>query len=397
MDFAFSADDERFRGEVRHFFEHEYPPDLIEKIERGEQLGKRDLQRSEQAYAAKGWLAVDWPVEHGGTGWSPTQKYIFDEELERAGAMNVTPFGLLYVGPVIYTFGNAEQQERWLPDIRESRVLWAQGYSEPEAGSDLASLRCRADRDGDEYVVNGTKTWTSLGQHADWLFCLVRTDDSGKKQQGITFLCLEMSTPGITLHPIIGIDGYHSLNTVEFSDVRVPVANRIGEEGQAWAYSKYLLANERTSYAHIGGKRVALDRLREAVGTMGPSGGSLLDDPLFAARLAQVEINFRALEVTVLRALSSLAEGAAPGAESSAIKILATENSQAITELYIEAAGHYGVAWQPDHDAPPWTSNQLRNFGAIAIRRYLGTRAESIYGGTNEIQRNVISQRVLGL
>ncbi|MFT5695972.1 MAG: alkylation response protein AidB-like acyl-CoA dehydrogenase, partial [Myxococcota bacterium] len=247
------------------------------------------------------------------------------------------------------------------------------------------------------YVVNGTKTWTSLGQHADWIFCLVRTDDSGRKQQGITFLCFEMSTPGVTLHPIIGIDGSHSLNTVEFHDVRVPVANRIGEEGQAWGYSKYLLANERTSYAHIGGKRIALERLREAVTTMGPGSTSLLDDPLFAARLAQVEINFRALEVTVLRALSSLSAGEAPGAESSAIKILATENSQAITELYIEAAGHYGVSWQPDHDAPPWTSSEMRNFGAISIRRYLATRAESIYGGTNEIQRNVISRMVLGL
>lgn len=397
MDFEFSKDDETFRAEARDFFENEYPRDLIEIIERGEKLEKQDLQRSEQAYASKGWLAVDWPVEHGGTGWSPTQKYIFDEELERAGAMNVTPFGLLYVGPVIYTYGSKEQQEQWLPDIRESRVLWAQGYSEPEAGSDLASLRCRADLDGDKYVVNGTKTWTSLGQHADWIFCLVRTDDSGRKQQGITFLCFEMSTPGVTLHPIIGIDGSHSLNTVEFHDVRVPVANRIGEEGQAWGYSKYLLANERTSYAHIGGKRIALERLREAVTTMGPGSTSLLDDPLFAARLAQVEINFRALEVTVLRALSSLSAGEAPGAESSAIKILATENSQAITELYIEAAGHYGVSWQPDHDAPPWTSSEMRNFGAISIRRYLATRAESIYGGTNEIQRNVISRMVLGL
>ncbi|MFT5441856.1 MAG: alkylation response protein AidB-like acyl-CoA dehydrogenase, partial [Myxococcota bacterium] len=219
MDFEFSKDDETFRAEARDFFENEYPRDLIEIIERGEKLEKQDLQRSEQAYASKGWLAVDWPVEHGGTGWSPTQKYIFDEELERAGAMNVTPFGLLYVGPVIYTYGSKEQQEQWLPDIRESRVLWAQGYSEPEAGSDLASLRCRADLDGDEYVVNGTKTWTSLGQHADWIFCLVRTDDSGRKQQGITFLCFEMSTPGVTLHPIIGIDGSHSLNTVEFHDV----------------------------------------------------------------------------------------------------------------------------------------------------------------------------------
>lgn len=397
MDFEFSKDDETFRAEARNFFENEYPRDLIEIIERGDKLEKKDLQRSEQAYASKGWLAVDWPVEHGGTGWSPTQKYIFDEELERAGAMNVTPFGLLYVGPVIYTFGSEAQQKQWLPDIRESRVLWAQGYSEPEAGSDLASLRCRADLDGDEYVVNGTKTWTSLGQHADWIFCLVRTDDSGRKQQGITFLCFKMSTPGVTLHPIAGIDGSHSLNTVEFRDVRVPVANRIGEEGQAWGYSKYLLANERTSYAHIGGKRMALERLRKAVTTMGPGGTSLLDDPLFAARLAQVEINFRALEVTVLRALSSLSAGEAPGAESSAIKILATENSQAITELYVEAAGHYGLAWQPDHDAPAWTSSGMRNFGAISIRRYLATRAESIYGGTNEIQRNVISRMVLGL
>ncbi|HUD52721.1 acyl-CoA dehydrogenase family protein, partial [Parvibaculum sp.] len=245
MDFSFSKADEEFRLMVRDFFEHDYPRDIVEKMARGQSASKEDYQRSERALAAKGWLAVNWPKADGGTGWTANQKYIFDEELERAGALNVVPMGLLYVGPVIYTFGTEEQKRRWLPGILDSTTFWAQGYSEPGSGSDLASLQCAAVRDGDDYIVDGTKIWTSLAQYADWIFCLLRTDNSGKKQEGITFLCIDMKTPGVAVNPIITIDGKHSLNSVTFEKARVPAANRIGEEGKGWTYANYLLGHER--------------------------------------------------------------------------------------------------------------------------------------------------------
>ena len=225
MKLGFSEADEDFRGEVRNFFENEYPKEIIEKAASGASLAKEDYLRSEQALASKGWLAVNWPKEYGGTGWTPTQKMIFDDELERAGALNPVPMGVIYVGPVIYTFGTDEQKERWLPDILNGRVFWGQGYSEPDSGSDLASLQCKAELDGDHYVVNGTKTWTSLGQHADWIFCLVRTSKEEKKQAGITFLCMPMDTPGISVTPIILINGQHYLNTVHFDNVHVQRGN----------------------------------------------------------------------------------------------------------------------------------------------------------------------------
>ena len=232
MEFGFSPEDEAFRLQVRRFFAEEYPQDILRKVQNGQQLSKDDYQRSERALNEKGWVAVNWPKEYGGTGWTATQKYIFDDELEKAGAPNVIPMGLLYVALVIYTFGTDAQKERWLPDILASRTFWAQGYSEPGAGSDLASLATSAVRDGDHYIVNGIKTWTSQGHYADWIFCLVRTSNTGKKQEGITFLCIDMKSPGVSVHPIVTIDGSHYLNQVHFSDVRVPVENRIGEEGK---------------------------------------------------------------------------------------------------------------------------------------------------------------------
>ncbi|MEM8920476.1 MAG: acyl-CoA dehydrogenase family protein, partial [Pseudomonadota bacterium] len=247
MDLSYSAEADDFRNTVRRFFDTEFPRDIIDKNARGASLTTAEIKRSEQALAAKGWLVPAWPTEYGGPGWSLEQQYIFDEELERAGVPTVTPMGVIYVGPVIYTFGTEAQKERWLPGIRSGKTSWAQGYSEPEAGSDLASLQFSAVREGEEYVLNGTKIWTSAAQHADWIFCLVRTDNSGKKQEGVTFICVDMKTPGVVVHPIITIDGKHVLNRVEFTDVRAPVDNRIGEEGKGWGYSQYLLGHERTS------------------------------------------------------------------------------------------------------------------------------------------------------
>ena len=393
MDFTFSEKDEEFRMKVRDFFEHEYPRDIIEKMASGASPSKEDYQRSERAMAAKGWLAVNWPKADGGTGWSANEKYIFDEELERAGALNVVPMGLLYVGPVIYTFGTEEQKKRFLPGILNSTTFWAQGYSEPGSGSDLASLQCSAVSEGDDYIVNGTKIWTSLGQHADWIFCLLRTSQEEKKQEGITFLLIDMKTPGITVNPIITIDGKHSLNSVTFDNVRVPKENRIGEEGKGWTYANYLLGHERTSYAHVAGKRKQLGNIRKAAKER-----DLLADPAFVQKLSSLETRLDALEITVLRTLSSVAEGGAPGNESSILKIIATELAQDITELGMEAYGPYMQPTFPDSVAPAWMGNTALPAGAApSVAAYLGARAQSIYGGSNEIQKNIIAKRILGL
>ena len=398
MDFTFSKADEDFRMKVRDFFEREYPREIVEKMARGHSPSKVDYQTSERALAAKGWLAVNWPKADGGTGWTANQKYIFDEELERAGALNVVPMGLLYVGPVIYTFGTDEQKRRWLPGILDSTTFWAQGYSEPGSGSDLASLQCAAVREGDEYVVNGTKVWTSLAQHADWIFCLLRSDNSGKKQEGITFLCIDMKTPGITVRPIITIDGKHSLNSVTFENVRVPIENRIGEEGKGWTYANYLLGHERTSYAHVAGKRKQLEDIRATAEQTDTGAMRLIDDPAFRIKLAELEARLDALELTVLRTLATVSEGGAPGNESSILKVIATELAQDITELGMEAFGPYAMPTFPDSTAPLWTDNApLPSGAAPAVARYLGARAQSIYGGSNEIQKNILAKRVLGL
>jgi len=398
MRIGFTPEDEAFRQEVRAFFATEYPQDIIEKAASGASPSKDDYQRSERALNDKGWLAVNWPKEYGGTGWTVTQKYIFDEELERAGALNVVPMGVIYVGPVIYTFGTDEQKKRWLPDILESRTFWGQGYSEPESGSDLASLQCKATRDGDHYVVDGTKIWTSLGHYADWIFCLVRSDNSGKPQQGISFICIDMETPGVSVDPIITIDGKHSLNKVHFDNVRVPIENLIGEEGKGWTYAKYLLGHERTSYAHVAAKREQLARLKDIARETNVDGAALWDDDTVRGKVGDIERELDTLEFTVLRALASVSAGEAPGQEASALKVLATENQQHIDELFVEAAAFHAQRKFDDSVTPDWASNySIPAFAARSTARYFGNRAQSIYGGTNEIQKNVMAKSVLGL
>ena len=381
----FNADDEHFRTEVRDFFAHQYPQDLITKAASAFVLEKADYQRSEQALAAKGWLCVNWPKEQGGTGWNANQKYIFDQELELAGAINPVPMGVIYVGPVICAFGTPAQQARWLPGIQQSTTFWAQGYSEPGSGSDLASLQCRATLDGDSYVVEGTKIWTSLAQHADWIFLLVRTSHGSVKQQGITFLCTPMNAPGIEVHPITTIDGRHHLNRVTFDQVRVPVDNRIGDVGEGWRYANFLLGNERTSYAHVAGKRMQMAATR-ALAEQHPA---LADDDTFWQAFNALEVRLNALDITVLRVLSSLKDGSSPGNESSILKILATEIAQDITALSMQAQGYPAQA-AVHTDMPSEAA-------AKATADYMGTRGQTIYGGANEIQKNIIAKRVLGL
>ena len=386
----------QFRDQIRSYFQEEYPKDILETVARGASLTTAEVRKAEMALGAKGWLASAWPEEHGGPGWSIEEQYVFDEELERAGVPTVTPMGVVYVGPVLYTFGSEEQQARWLPGIADGSVGWAQGYSEPEAGSDLASLQFSAVQDGDEYILNGTKIWTSAANHADWIFLLTRTSQEAKKQMGITFICCKLEQPGVTVKPIISIDGKYHLSQIDFEDVRVPVTNRIGEEGKGWTYSQYLLGNERTSYARIGGKRSQLATIR-AIASRIPTGGNqcLIDDGSFASRLSAAEIRVDALEITVLRVLSAVKDGGSPGKEASILKIMATEIAQEITTLFREAAADHGIRKFADSVSPEWTGDSA--FAAPGIATYFGTRAQSIYGGTNEIQRNIIAKHVLGL
>jgi len=397
LDTAPEAD--AFRAKIRAFFKDEFPKDIIEKNKAGMSPTTADVRKSEMALGAKGWLASAWPEEYGGPGWTLEQQYIFDEELERAGVPTVTPMGVVYVGPVIYTFGSDAQKDRWLPGIRDGSVGWAQGYSEPDSGSDLASLQFSAVRAGDTYTLNGTKIWTSAAQHADWIFLLARTDNSGKKQEGISFICCDLRADGVEVRPIITIDGKHVLNEVHFTDVTVPADQLIGEEGKGWGYSQYLLGFERTSYARIGGKKEMMKKVR-AIAAATPMGGNqrLIDDDAFAARISQADINLQALEIQVLRILSALSSGGSVGNEASIVKIMATETHQQITELFLDAAGRYAQNRFDDSVTPNWaTTAQIPPHAASGVASYFGGRAQSIYGGTNEIQKSIIAKRVLGL
>ncbi|MBA2933848.1 acyl-CoA dehydrogenase family protein [Sphingomonas sp. CGMCC 1.13654] len=386
MDLRLSDADRAFQAEVQRFFAHDYPQAILTKARAGQVLTRADHVASQQALQSRGWLGVGWPTEHSGPGWTPVQRYLFDEELERAGAPNLIPMAILYIGPIICAFGTPEQQSRWLPDILESRAMWAQGYSEPEAGSDLASLRFNAERDGDDYVLNGTKIWTTGAHWADWIFCLARTSAEPRRQDGISLICADMRSPGISVHPIITIDGSHELNRVEFVDVRVPVENRIGEEGRAWHYANVLLQAERLSYAHIARKRMDLAKIRALA-------RHLLDDPAFARRLATVEIEVEALEIAVLRALA----GEATPAAVSALKILCTECAQHVTELFVELAGRHALPML-DRRAANWADAAplVPEFAPQAIQSYLFERAQTIYGGATEVQKTIVWRGLAG-
>ncbi len=311
-----------------------------------------------------------------------------------ANAPDVVPFGLKMVGPVIYTYGNDEQKARFLPGILNGDDWWCQGYSEPGAGSDLAALKTRADRNGDEYIVNGSKIWTTYAQYADWIFCLVRTDHSGKPQQGISFLLIDMKSPGITVSPIRSINGVHSLNEVHFDNVRVPLANRIGEEGQGWTYAKSLLAHERTVIARVADSKSRLDRLRELATREHQGGRPMIEDAAFRARFTAIEVDLMALEYMELRVLAAMANNQSPGAESSLLKIRGTEIQQALHELTIELAGVYGGMIAGDSTT---AADLGHDFGDQARKDFMYGRASTIFGGSNEIQKNIIAKRVLGL
>ncbi len=400
MHVSFTEDELEFQQTLRQFFDERFPDDIRERILNDLPLRKEEYVRWQKILFQHGYAAVNWPVEYGGTGWTPVQKYIFANEMARANAPDMIPFGVKMVGPIVYTYGTEEQKQRFLPDILESNVWWCQGYSEPGAGSDLASLKTKAVRDGNDYIINGTKTWTTLGQMADWIFCLVRTEsDVARRQEGISFVLVDMNTPGVTVRPIITIEGDHEVNEVHFEDVRVPADHLIGEEGKGWTYGKVLLQHERANIAGVARSKVRLTRLKANAGRSVQGGTPLMEDANFARRVAKLEIELKALEYTELRVLAAVATGKAPGPESSILKIRGTEIQQSLDELYMDAAGYYALPYVPEQYESDFDP-ELRftqNGETQAALRYFNGRKVTIYGGSNEIQRNIIAKHVLGL
>jgi alkylation response protein AidB-like acyl-CoA dehydrogenase len=392
MDIRFSDEDNAFRADVKAFLAQAWTAELAASVHADASYPQAIVEWQRRLFE-RGWAAPGWPVHFGGCEWSPTQRFIYDSERSAIGAPEVLPFGLKMVGPVICKFGSDAQQQRFLPRILRAQDWWCQGYSEPGAGSDLAALKTRAEVAGSDYIVNGSKIWTTYAQYADWMFCLVRTDSSSRRQDGISFLLIDMRTPGIRVSPIVSIDGVHSLNEVFFDDVRVPRANLVGEQDKGWTVAKSLLAHERTAIAGVGNSKRQVQRLRDWARRETNGGKPLLEDPLFSARLADVEIELMALETTELRALWASAKGQGPGAESSLLKIKGTEVQQALQQLALDVAGYYGAVLQGE------LSNEAigHDFGDEARRSFMYGRAATIYGGSNEVQKNITAKAVLGL
>lgn len=398
MDLQFSSEDETFRQDVRAFLRDNLPPRLSEKVRTGKHLTKQDMEEWHAILNGRGWLANHWPAEYGGTGWSVTQKYIFEVEVALANAPRIVPFGVSMLGPVLIKYGSEAQKRYWLPRILDGRDWWCQGYSEPGAGSDLASVKTSAVRDGDHYIVNGQKTWTTLGQYANMIFCLVRTSSSGKRQEGISFLLVDMATPGIEIRPITLLDGEQEVNEVFFTDVRVPVANLVGEENKGWTYAKFLLTYERTNIAGVGGSMAAFKQLRQIAQTQRKGGLPLAEDPLFAARLARLEIELENMKTTNLRVVAAAGHGAAPVAESSMLKIRGTEIRQEIDALARRALGPYAQPFVAEALEEGFNGEPVGpGYAASVTPRYLNDRKLSIFGGSNEVQREIITKAILEL
>ena len=398
MELHYSPEEQAFREEVRQFLQEKLPADISAKVKADKRIPKDDIVRWQKILNEKGWLAQHWPVEYGGTGWSPIQRHIWEEEAAAAGAPPTIPFGLSMVAPVIIRFGTEEQKQYYLPRILNSEDWWCQGYSEPGAGSDLASLKTRAVREGDYYIVNGQKTWTTLGQYANMIFCLVRTNTEVKQQEGISFLLIDMNTPGITVRPIITLDGEHEVNEVFFDNVKVPVQNLVGEENKGWTCAKYLLTYERTGIAGVGTAKQALRYLKDVTSRQLKDGRPLIDDPLFRSRIAAVEIELMALELTNLRVVAAAEKGGVPGAESSMLKIKGTEIRQEITDLLRRAVGPYALPFIPEAMDADYEGEPVGpEYASALAAHYFNRRKITIYGGSNEIQKNIIAKMILGL
>jgi alkylation response protein AidB-like acyl-CoA dehydrogenase len=394
MDLNYSQEELAFRDQVRGWLKDNLPKDLAGKIARYEELTRDDLLRWHKILAKQGWVAPAWPKEWGGTGWSVVQRYIFEEECGFAGTPPIVSFSIHMCGPVLIRFGTDEQKKKFLPRMYNGEDFWCQGYSEPGSGSDLASLKTKAVRDGDHYVVNGQKIWTTLGHYADWIFCLVRTDTTtSKRQEGISFLLIDMKTPGITVRPLILMDGGHEVNEVFFDDVKVPVANLVHKEGEGWTVAKYLLGHERMNTGRIGASKRELAKLKEFAANQKKHGKSLMEDTRFRDRLSRLEVELMALEITNLRFLDRMRRtGQPPGADVSMLKIKGTEIQQGLTELMMQAVGPLAQPRQAvNGDAG------FDEFTAAIAPRYCNYRKTTIYAGSNEIQRNIIAKMTLGL
>ena len=404
MDLSFSEQDRAFQAEVRSFLEEAWPQEMQDKKARSAlgKLSKDDLVGWQKRLAEKGWAATNWPTEYGGAAFTPTQSYIFDAERARVGAPGVVPFGITMVAPVIMKFGTDEQKAKFLPPILNSDVWFCQGYSEPGSGSDLASLKTKAEDKGDHYLVNGVKTWTTMAQYADWMFCLVRTSNEDIRQMGISFILIDMNTPGISVKPIITLDtpaeGYQEINMVYFEDVKVPKENLVGEQGKGWTCAKYLLEFERGK-AYSPGLKCAMAHLKQsAAAEQDGLGQSFADSADFMKKFNDVEVQILAMEATELRILGALAAGQNLGPESSILKTRGTELQQAVTELALEITGNYAA---PLDQSTPAPGDNFQPVGPEAsngvTQEYFNTRKVSIYAGSNEIQRNIMSKLVLGL
>ena len=392
MDLNYSPEDQTFRDDVRIWIRAHLPDDLREKVINYHHLDRGDYLRWHKILAQKGWVAPNWDEAWGGTNWSATQRYILEEECAAAGCPMLLPTGVAMCGPVLLRFGTEEQKKRFLPGIYNGDVAWCQGYSEPGAGSDLASLKTSAVRDGDHYIVNGQKIWTTWAHFADWVFCLVRTNPTAeKKQHGISFLLIDMKTPGITVRPLMLMSETHEVNEVFFDDVKVPVENLVHEENDGWTVAKYLLGYERLNTGEVGASKRDLARLKELAVTQKRNSRALMDDPRFRSRLSRVEVELMALEITNLRFLDQMQKGQELGAEVSLLKVRGTEIQQALTELLLEVSGPLAAPSQPLGAAD--IDHQVANLTA----RYCNHRKASIYSGSNEIQRNIIAKMSLGL
>jgi pimeloyl-CoA dehydrogenase large subunit len=401
MDLRFTPEELAFRDEVRSFMRTALPTEIRAKLVEGRRLKKDDIVVWQRILNAKGWAVPHWPAEWGGRNWTPTQSYIFLEELQQAPAPPPLGFGVTMVGPVIIAFGSEAQKKRFLPRIANLDDWWCQGFSEPGSGSDLASLKTSAKRSNGHYVINGQKTWTTTAQYADWIFCLVRTDPAAKKQEGISFILLDMKSPGITVRPIETIDGGREVNEVFFDDVKVPAENLVGQENKGWDYAKFLLGNERTGIARVGMSKERIRRLRELAALERSDDRPLIEDERFRAKIAAVEVELKALEMTQLRVVAAERnrKGNRPDPASSILKIKGSEIQQTISELLLEVVGPYALPYQPEYlDEERWNEPPVGPDWAPSLApTYFNTRKVSIYGGTNEIQKNIIAKAILGL
>ncbi|WP_326539439.1 acyl-CoA dehydrogenase family protein [Pseudorhodoferax sp.] len=398
MDLNFTPEERAFRDDVRSFLKDKLPARIAAKTKAGQRLTKQDQEEWHAILQSRGWLAYHWPKQHGGPGFTAVEKFIFDTECCLAGGPRIVPFGVSMLGPVLIKYGSQAHKDYYLPRILSGADWWCQGYSEPGAGSDLASVKTTAVRQGDHYIVNGQKTWTTQGQHADMIFSLVRTDREAKAQSGISFLLMDMKAPGVELRPIRTLDGDREVNEVFFTDVKVPVENLVGEENKGWTYAKYLLTYERTGIAGVGYCIATMEKLKVIAAKVLKNGKPLDQDPLFAARMAKVEIDLENMKTTNLRVLSATAHGAVPGAESSMLKIRGTEVRQEMLSLIRRAMGPYAAPYIEAAQYEGYTGEPLGpDAAATAAASYFNYRKLSIFGGSNEIQKNIISKMILGL